>query len=127
MKNGVTIDTLKINRGIGESTIDMDGSSVIKTVDARSDVDIRGTGTVNTINKRTAHSNAFYNAVRRNRSNLLITARPCYSFVRFIVRYSNCGCQLDFFPNLHAGRRFIQRHARHAAEKRDNHADAGNP
>lgn len=51
VKNGVTIDTLKINRGIGESTIDMDGSSVIKTVDARSDVDIRGTGTVNTINK----------------------------------------------------------------------------
>ena len=48
VKNGVTIDTLKINRGIGESTIDMDGSSVIKTVDARSDVDIRGTGTVNT-------------------------------------------------------------------------------
>lgn len=49
--NGVTIDTLKTNRGIGESTIDMDGSSVIKTVDARSDVDIRGTGTVNKINK----------------------------------------------------------------------------
>lgn len=49
LESGVTIDRLETDKGIGETSVKMNGSSRIKNIDAKSDVDIKGTGTVNKI------------------------------------------------------------------------------
>lgn len=49
LDSGVTIDRLETDRGIDKTDIEMNGSSRIKNIDAKSDIDIKGTGTVNKI------------------------------------------------------------------------------
>lgn len=50
VESGADIDTVRINSGIsGESTIRMSGTSSIKTLDARSDVSVTGSGSVGTV------------------------------------------------------------------------------